>query len=505
MDARGNKERATDIAPRVELRGVTKTFPGVVAAREVSISFFPGRVHALLGENGAGKSTLVKIISGIYAPDSGQILFDGREVRLRAPIDAERHGVAVVHQHRTLVNDLSVMENLFLGRLGPAWSIFHRHAWIERAKELLAAVGLDLDPTTPVRDLSPAAQQLLETARAIGRDARLIIFDEPTTSLTPPECDVLFAQIRRLRSRGYAIVYITHDLEHALALSDEITILRDGAVVAHEVGLTDVQTIVRHMIGRVLDAGYPRTRAASKEEVLRVSGLRSSRLNGVDLRVCRGEIVCVAGLVGSGRTELLRAVFGLDAFDSGHIRLNGNPFAPRSPRHCISAGLGFVSEDRKQQGLVLDLDVSANVVLGNEGPLVRFGFLSSVRERDVVKETIRSLRIKAPSATSNVGTLSGGNQQKVVLGRWLARSMKLLLIDEPTVGIDGGARAEFYRLLDEYAATGGACLIVSSDLAEVLGLADRVVVMRDGASVAELGKEEMGRENLLRAMTAVTA
>jgi ABC-type sugar transport system ATPase subunit len=495
----------TNVAPFVELRGVTKRFPGVVAARDVSISFVSGRVHALLGENGAGKSTLVKIMSGIYVPDDGQILFDGHEVRLHAPIDAEREGVAVVHQHRTLINDLSVAENLFLGRLGPAWSIFRRDAWIERAKELLGRIGLDLDPAAPVRDLSPAAQQLLETARAIGRDARFIIFDEPTTSLTPPECDVLFAQIRRLRARGLAIVYISHDLEHALALSDEITVLRDGAVVAQEVGLKDVQTVVRHMIGRTLDAGYPRTRAASKDEVLHVSGLRSSRLKGVDLRVCRGEIVCIAGLVGSGRTELLRAVFGLDNFDSGHIRLNGNAFTPRSPRHCISAGLGFVSEDRKQQGLVLDLDVSANVVLGNEGPLVRFGLLSSNRERNVVKETIRSLRIKTSSATSNVGTLSGGNQQKVVLGRWLARSMQLLLIDEPTVGIDVGARAEFYRLLDEYSATGGACLIVSSDLTEVMGLADRVVVMRDGASVAEMKKGEMSRENLLRAMTAVAA
>jgi rhamnose transport system ATP-binding protein len=410
-----------------------------------------------------------------------------------------------VHQHRTLINELSVAENLFLGRLGHAWSIFSRDAWMQRATELLAEVGLDLDSTAPVKDLSPAAQQLLETARAIGRDARCIIFDEPTTSLTPPECEVLFAQIRRLRARGYAIVYISHDLEHALALSDEITVLRDGAVVAHEAGPTDVQTVVRHMIGRTLEAGYPRTRTASEDVVLSVSGLRSPRLEGVDLRVRRGEIVCIAGLVGSGRTELLRAVFGLDGFDSGDIRLEGVAFVPRSPRHSIRAGLGFVSEDRKQQGLVLDLDVSANVVLGNEGSLVRFGLLSSKRERDVVKETIRSLRIKTSSATSNVGTLSGGNQQKVVLGRWLARSMRLLLIDEPTVGIDVGARAEFYRLLDDYAAAGGACLIASSDLTEVLGLADRVVVMRDGASVAEVEKSEMTRESLLRAMTAVAA
>jgi ABC-type sugar transport system ATPase subunit len=495
----------TNVVPFVELRGITKKFPGVVAARDVSMSFFPGRVHALLGENGAGKSTLVKLISGIYVPDDGQIFFDGKAVRLHAPIDAERQGVAVVHQHRTLIDDLSVAENLFLGQMGSSWSIFRRDEWNKRARELLAAVGLDLEPGTPVRELSPAAQQLLEIARAIGRDARVIIFDEPTTSLTPPECDVLFAKIRHLRARGLAIVYISHDLEHALALSDEITVLRDGAVVAHEVGLKDVRIVVRHMIGRTLDDGYPRTRSTSKEQVLHVSAMRSSRLKGVDLRVCRGEIVCIAGLVGSGRTEFLRAVFGLDGFDSGQILLNGNAFAPRSPRHSISAGMGFVSEDRKQQGLVLDLGVSANLVLGNERALGRFGLLSAKRERKLAKERIGSLRIKTSSVTTNVGTLSGGNQQKVVLGRWLARSTQLLLIDEPTVGIDVGARTEFYRLLDEYAAAGGACLIVSSDLTEVLGLADRVVVMRDGASVAEMEKDEMSRENLLRAMTAVAA
>ncbi len=495
----------TNPVPLLELRSITKTFPGVVALRGVSLSFFPGRVHALLGENGAGKSTLVKVINGIYAPDAGKLLFDGREERLHAPVDAERHGIAVVHQHRTLVNDLTVAENLFLGRLGSSWSTFRRKLWNRRAGELLAAVGLDLDPATLVRELSPAAQQLLEIGRAIGRDVRFIIFDEPTTSLTPPECDILFARIRQLKARGIAIVYITHDLDDALALSDETTVLRDGAVVAHEVGLKDVQTVVRHMIGRPLNDGYPRTRFPSNEVVLQVAGLKSTQLKGVDLRVCRGEIVCIAGLVGSGRTALLRAVFGLDSIDSGHVLLDGKSFSPRSPRHSIRAGMGFVSEDRKQQGLVLDLGVSANLILGNEGMLGRFGCLSITRERNVARESIRSLHIKTSSETTKVVSLSGGNQQKVVLGRWLARSTRLLLIDEPTVGIDVGARAEFYRLLDEYAARGGACLIVSSDLTEVLGLADRVVVMRDGASVGKMEKDDMTREALLRAMTAVAA
>jgi ABC-type sugar transport system ATPase subunit len=495
----------SDAAPFVELRGITKSFPGVVALRNVSVSFSPSKVHALLGENGAGKSTLVKIISGIYAQDDGQILFSSEPARLRAPVDAERKGVAVVHQHRTLVDDLSVTENLFLGHFGSTWAPFSRTAWTERARRSLADLGLDIDPGETVRNLSPAGQQLLEIARAIGRNCRLIIFDEPTTSLTPPEREALFAQIRRLRAGGFAIVYISHDLEEALALSDEVTVLRDGAVVAHEVGLKDVQTVIRYMIGRTLESGYPRSRKTSEYEVLRVRNLRSSRLNGVDLHVRRGEIVCVAGLVGSGRTECLRAIFGLDSLQGGEILLNGDAFAPRSPRNSIRAGLGFVSEDRKQQGLVLDLGVSANLVLGNESMLARLGLMSSRRESGLVDRIIRSLRIKTASSTIAVAALSGGNQQKVVLGRWLARSTRLLLIDEPTIGIDVGARAEFYRLLDEYAASGGACVIVSSDLAEVLGLADRVFVMRNGASVAEMGREDMTRETLLRAMTAVAA
>jgi ABC-type sugar transport system ATPase subunit len=495
----------SDAAPFVELRGITKSFPGVVALRNVSVSFSPSKVHALLGENGAGKSTLVKIVSAIYAQDDGQILFSGEPARLRAPVDAERKGVAVVHQHRTLVDDLSVTENLFLGHFGSTWATFSRTAWTERARRSLADLALDIDPGETVRNLSPAGQQLLEIARAIGRNCRLIIFDEPTTSLTPPEREALFAQIRRLRAGGFAIVYISHDLEEALALSDEVTVLRDGAVVAHEVGLKDVQTVIRYMIGRTLESGYPRSRKTSEYEVLRVRNLRSSRLNGVDLHVRRGEIVCVAGLVGSGRTECLRAIFGLDSLQGGEILLNGDAFTPRSPRNSIRAGLGFVSEDRKQQGLVLDLAVSANVVLGNESMLARLGLMSSRRESDLVDRVIRSLRIKTASSTIAVGALSGGNQQKVVLGRWLARSTRLLLIDEPTIGIDVGARAEFYRLLDEYAASGGACVIVSSDLAEVLGLADRVFVMRNGASVAEMGREDMTRETLLRAMTAVAA
>jgi ribose transport system ATP-binding protein len=492
-------------APFVELRGITKNFPGVVAARNVSVSFNTGKVHALLGENGAGKSTLVKIISGIYAPDVGQILFSGEPARLRAPVDAERKGVAVVHQHRTLVNDLSVAENLFLGHLGSTSALFSRAAWIKRARRSLADLGLDIDPGETVQNLSPARQQLLEIARAICRNCRLIIFDEPTTSLTPPEREALFTQIRRLRASSFAIVYISHDLEDALALSDEITVLRDGAVVAHEVGVKDVHTVIRYMIGRTLESGYPRNRRISQQEVLRVRNLRSSRLKGVDLDVRRGEIVCVAGLVGSGRTECLRAIFGLDELHSGEIFLNSAAFTPRSPRKSIRAGLGFVSEDRKQQGLVVDLGVSANVVLGNEELLARCGFISWRRESDLVGRMIRSLRIKAISSTIDVGALSGGNQQKVVLGRWLARSTRLLLIDEPTIGIDVGARAEFYRLLDEYAASGGACIVVSSDLTEILGLADRVFVMRNGASVAQMEREEMSREALLRAMTAVAA
>jgi ABC-type sugar transport system ATPase subunit len=501
MDSR----TTTGVPPLLELRHVTKRFPGVVASRDVSIAFSAGSVHALLGENGAGKSTIVKMISGLQPPDEGSLLVDGEPVHLAAPRDAEHLGVAVVHQHRTLVDELSVAENLFLGRLGRTWGGFVRRRWVERARELLDEVGLDVDPGSVVGELGPAAQQMVEITRAIGRDARLIVFDEPTTSLTPPERELLFARVRGLRDRGLAVVYISHDLEDTLALSDEVTVLRDGAVVAHERGLCDVERVVQHMIGRTLDTGYPRTRVARERSVLTATGLRSARLSGADVQVRRGEIVCIAGLVGSGRTELLRAIYGLDPLSAGAIELDGAPFAPRSPRDSISRGLGMVTEDRKGQGLVLDLSVSANVVLGNEGPLRRLGLLSPRAERDLVDGAVRSLQVKTASADVPVATLSGGNQQKVVLGRWLARQPRLLLIDEPTVGIDVGARAEFYKLLDDYAAAGGACLVVSSDLTEVLGLADRVVVMRDGATVAHVEGPDMTRENLLRAMTVEAA
>ena len=491
--------------PLLELRHVTKRFPGVVATRDVSISFTPGSVHALLGENGAGKSTLVRMMCGLQQPDEGTLLFDGQPVRFATPRDAELRGVAVVHQHRTLVDELSVAENLFLGRLGRPWGGFGHRRWVKPARRLLDTVGLDVDPRTTVGELGPAAQQMVEIARAIGRDARVIIFDEPTTSLTPPEREVLFALVRDLRDRGLAVVYISHDLEDTLALSDEVTVLRDGAVVAHEPGLRDVERVVQHMIGRALDSGYPRTRAVQKPTVLAAHGLHTARLAGADVDVRRGEIVCVAGLVGSGRTELLRALYGLDPLGAGTVELDGAPFTPRSPRHSIRHGIGMVTEDRKGQGLVLDLSVSANIVLGNEGPLRRLGLLSSRAERALVDGTVRSLSVKTASPDEPVAHLSGGNQQKVVLGRWLARHTSLLLIDEPTVGIDVGARSEFYKLLDDYAAAGGSCLVVSSDLTEVLGLADRVVVMRDGATVAEVKGPDMTRENLLRAMTVTAA
>jgi len=497
---------AASLAPPVlELRGITKRFPGVLALKDVDVSFSSGRVHALLGENGAGKSTLVKTINGIYSPDEGSILIDGAETRMHSPHESERHGIAVVHQHRTLVNELSVAENLFLGRLGSGWSPFRHARWTAESLPLLEQVGLRIDPRTLVQDLGPAAQQMVEVARALGRDARLIVFDEPTTSLTPPERQVLFDLVASLRDRGIAVVYISHDLEDTLMLSDEVTVLRDGAVVAHEEGLKDVQRVVHHMIGRELDESYPRRRAPSSEVVLEADGVRSAALHGVSLSVRRGEIVCIAGLVGAGRTEFLRALYGLDPISAGRITYLGRDHRPRSPRRSIADGIGMVTEDRKQQGLVLDLSVAANVVLGNEAGVARVGLISASAERSLVTDTVRSLRVKTPSHDTLVGQLSGGNQQKVVLGRWLARHTRLLLIDEPTVGIDVGARAEFYKLLDDYAAAGGACIVVSSDLAEVLGLADRVVVIRDGASVAEAEGQDMTRENLLRAMTAADA
>lgn len=491
--------------PLVELRGVSKFFPGVTALDDVSVAFSPGRVHALLGENGAGKSTLIKIVDGIYRHDRGELLGEGRALRLTSPRDAEHFGISVVHQQRTLAGNLSVAENLSLGRARHDWSVFHRSAGEALAARLLGEIGLDVDPRARVETLGPAAQQMVEVARAIGRDARVIIFDEPTTSLTPPEREMLFNKIRELRSRGIAVVYISHDLEDALALSDDVTVLRDGHVVAHLDGDVDVDTVINHMIGKSLEVGYPRRRRPQDDVALSVNDLQTRILSGVSLDVHRGEIVCLAGLVGAGRTEVLRAIYGLDPVTSGTIRIGGHAYVPAGPRTAISHRIGMVPEERKEQGLVLPLSISKNVTLGDEGSLKRLGLLSAAREDVVVRRSIAELQIKAPSARTLVGNLSGGNQQKVVLSRWLARNADLLLIDEPTIGIDVGARAEFYKLLDDYAAEGGACLVVSSDLTEVLGLADRIVVIRGGSSVTTLTGERMNRENALRAMTVGAA
>lgn len=483
------------------LRRIVKRFPGALALGGVDVGFAAGRVHALLGENGAGKSTLVKIMGGIYRPDEGEILVDGRAVRFGTPYDSEQAGIAVVHQHRMLVPGLSVAENLLMGRLGKAASGFSRRRAHVTARRLLDAVGLEVSPATPVERLSPAAQQMLEIARALGRDARLIVFDEPTTSLTPPERQTLFAKIRDLRDRGIAVVYISHDLEETLAISEDITVLRDGRVAGHLDGATaSVDAIVRLMIGRSLGQSFHRRRVTGSETLLRLRDVRNDVLRGVSLELHRGELVCLAGLVGSGRTETLRAVFGLDRVEEGEIEYFGNAAVMHNPREAIRARVGFVPENRKEQGLVLPMSVSANIVLGNEAGLRRWGLMSGAAQEAISDRTVANLAIKVTSPAQAVEGLSGGNQQKVILGRWLAREVDLLLIDEPTVGIDVGARAEFYRLLDEYAAAGGAALIASSDLGEVLGLADRVVVMRGGRSVAELTGDRMNREETMRAM-----
>jgi ABC-type sugar transport system ATPase subunit len=326
--------------PVLALRGATKRFPGVVALKGVDVEFFPGRVHALLGENGAGKSTLVRIVSGIHPPDKGETLLDGRPVALSSPRASERAGIAVVHQHRTLVDELSVAENLFLGQLGGDFRGFGLNRFVRRAEPILAELGLDVDPRTLVGSLGPAAQQMVEIGRALSRRPRVLVFDEPTTSLTPPERQVLFDLVRRLRTQGLAIVYISHDLEDTLALSDEVTVLRDGALAAHLVGDVSVAEVVRHMLGREMDAPSPHRRAPGRERVLVAQDLTSKALGGVSVAVHRGEIVCIAGLVGSGRTELLRTLFGLDGYESGRIELNGRTHRPRSPRDSIRRGRG---------------------------------------------------------------------------------------------------------------------------------------------------------------------
>jgi rhamnose transport system ATP-binding protein len=490
--------------PVLELDRATKNFGAVQALVDGSVTLYAGEAHALLGENGAGKSTLVKILAGVHQPDSGTLRLGGTAMTFAGPAASRDAGVSIIYQEPTLFPDLSVAENIFMGRQPLSggrridWSAMRRDA-----AAIFTRLGVALDPARPARGLSVADQQIVEIAKALSYNASIIVMDEPTAALTSVEVDRLFEVIRTLRTQGAAILFISHRLEEVFQICQRVTIMRDGAFIrTGPIEQETIDTIIRSMVGRDLDALFPKTESSPGEVVLEVENLaRTGVFADVSFQVRRGEIVALAGLVGAGRSEVARAIFGIDRRDAGVVRMQGRVLPNGRPQAAMAAGIGFVPEDRRQQGLVMELGIDHNVALASLGRLSRLGLIRRSSERRLALTWAARLQLKFGRLSNTAATLSGGNQQKVVLGKWLARDPQLLIIDEPTRGIDVGTKAEVHRILDELVTQGVAILMISSELPEVLGMADRVLVVREGRLTADIPREHADEDSIMRAAT----
>ena len=491
-------------APLLTLTEVHKTFGAVRALRGVDLALYSGEAHALVGENGAGKSTLVKILAGAHRPDDGDMSLDGKPLALSGPADARDAGIAVIYQEPTLFPDLSVAENIFMGRQ-PQRRLrrIDGQAMHRQCADLFDRLGVSLDPHRPARGLSIADQQLVEIAKALSFDARILIMDEPTAALSGVEVERLFAVVRSLCDAGSAVLFVSHRLDEVFELCKRVTVLRDGAWVSTDptADLTPDQ-VIRRMVGREVSAMYPKQDATIGDPVLEVRDLaRLGAFEDISFSVRSGEIVALAGLVGAGRSEVARAIFGVDRYDRGSVLVNGKRLSAGRPAAAMKAGLALVPEDRRQQGLVMELSVERNANLTHRWALSRFGWLSRRTERASARQWTDLLRVKTSTVTAPVSTLSGGNQQKTVLAKWLATEPQVLIVDEPTRGIDVGTKAEVHRLLSELAGRGVAVLMVSSELPEVLGMADRVLVMHEGRLTGEIDRSEADEESVMFAAT----
>jgi len=515
VDSAGSEPGQSDQAGRGEappvlaLSHAAKSFGAVRALTDGSVELRAGEVHALLGENGAGKSTLVKILAGVHQPDSGTLTVGGRAVTLHGPAAAREAGLAVIYQEPTLFPDLTVAENMFVGRqpLASAGLLkggrrIDRRAMQRDAAAVFARLGVPLDPARPARGLSIADQQVVEIGKALSLDARVIVMDEPTAALSAAEVDRLFEVVRTLQAQGAAVLFISHRLEEVFAICSRVTVMRDGGhVLTSDLAGLTAQDLVRAMVGRELAERPPEAAGAEPgEPVLAVRRLtREGVFTDVSLTVRAGEIVALAGLVGSGRSEVARAVFGIDRYDAGQVTVHGQRLKRASPVSAMAAGIGFVPEDRRQQGLVMDMSVQQNVALASLGALRRGGLIRASAERAMATDWAARLKIKYGRLTDPVSMLSGGNQQKVVLAKWLGRRPRVLIVDEPTRGIDVGTKAEVHHLLTDLARDGVGILMISSELPEVLGVSDRILVMREGALVAEFTHADASEEAVMSA------
>jgi ribose transport system ATP-binding protein len=493
--------------PLLEMRGIRKEYPGVLALSEVNFTLQSGEVHCLLGENGAGKSTLMKVLSGATTKNGGSIFIDGKEVTFHSPADSQKHAIGMIYQEFKLVPELTVAENILLGsEPTKAKTPFVNYpAMHEIARTALAQLGEEIPTDIPVHSLSVAQRQMVEIAKAISKKVRILAMDEPSAALTENELKNLFAVIRRLKTEGVGIIYISHRLEEIFEIGDRLTVLRDGKYI-HSclVSEADRRSLVRWMVGRELEQEYPKIELQRGSEVLRLEGIRGGILKDISLSIYRGEIFGLAGLVGAGRSEIARIIFGADKKERGSIKLDGSEISPRSPREAIRLGIGLLTEDRNRYGLIMQMNVRENISLSNLHDVVKGIFIDRSRENSIAKKFTEDLRIKTPSLEQEVENLSGGNRQKVVLARWLFTKSKLLIFDEPTVGIDVGVKFEIYNLINKLAQEGIGVIMISSDLPELLGISDRIGVMWEGKITGILSRKDATQEKIMTLATGGT-
>ncbi len=489
----------------LKLEIITKSFPGVKAIENVTLEAYPGEILALAGENGAGKSTLMNILSGALPADSGRILLDGQEAKITSPRSAQELGIAMIHQELALIPQMTVGQNIFLGREPrTAWKMLvDTKKMYAAARKILDRMGLDFAATALIADLSIAQRQMVEIARAISFQSRIIILDEPTSTLSEPEADKLFTLMHSLREQGVTLIYISHRMEEIFSISDRVAVMRDGRLIGVQpTKELTINKVVQMMVGRELKEYFPKTDTKLGEVVLEAYHLCSgTRLKDASFSLRRGEILGLAGLVGSGRTDLARVIFGADRLDGGEIRIQGQSVRIRSPQEAIRMGIGLITEDRKAQGLFLGQSLRSNVAVTIFERLSRLGFLQFKKIDYQVRALVQQLKIRTPNLEQRVRNLSGGNQQKVVISRWLAVDPKILILDEPTRGIDVASKAEIHVLIDELAAKGVAILVISSELPEILGISDRILVMHEGRLVAELDRSEATQNRVMQAAT----
>jgi len=493
----------------LEMKNIEKSFPGVKALDDVSFSCRKGEVHALLGENGAGKSTLMKVLSAAYQPDCGDIIFNGELFKHSDPIAAQKAGIGIIYQEFNLVPHMSVVENIFLGREPLAGGrLIDYKTMREEAGDLLSGLGLHIDVNQKVKNLSVAQQQMVEIAKALSMNAELIVMDEPTATLTDREIDFLFDTIRTLKSQGKTIIYISHRLEEIFEICDRVTILKDGKSVGSEdVSSLDKDRMIKMMVGRTLGEYYPdRSTGKRGERILELRGVvRGGVLDDISMEAYAGEILGISGLVGAGRTELARAIFGADRIDSGTILIDGEAVKIKEPLEAIRRNIGFATEDRKRQGLVLGMSVRKNISLAVLPELVKYGLIQPKKEKELADRYMEILKIAAAGIDVPASGLSGGNQQKVVLAKWLAKDCRIIILDEPTRGIDVGAKAEIYMLMRKLADLGKVVIMISSELPEVIGVSDRVLVMHSGKITGEFNADEATEEKIMKCATGEVA